>query len=137
MNTMEFTHVVELVAVESSCGHVIYMTADFKKQRQRDHNTFFCTTCGSRRHWPGESDIEKLRRERDAALQREETIRQQRLELERHQITLRRQLSAAHGQTTKIKNRVSKGVCPCCNRTFENLQRHMASKHADYATPSV
>ncbi len=25
--------------------------------------------------------------------------------------------------------RVNAGVCPCCNRTFQNLSRHMATKH--------
>ncbi len=39
---------------------------------------------------------------------------------------------AAVGQVTKIKNRISKGVCPCCNRTFANLARHMESQHPDY-----
>ena len=27
---------------------------------------------------------------------------------------------------------VSGGACPCCNRSFENLARHMATKHKDY-----
>jgi hypothetical protein len=27
---------------------------------------------------------------------------------------------------------VANGVCPCCNRTFQNLARHMAGKHPDY-----
>lgn len=26
-------------------------------------------------------------------------------------------------------DRVEKGVCPCCNRTFKNLARHMENKH--------
>lgn len=33
------------------------------------------------------------------------------------------------GKLTIIKNRIQNGVCPCCNRTFKNLQRHMATKH--------
>lgn len=33
---------------------------------------------------------------------------------------------------TRIKNRVKNGVCPCCNRTFENLARHMQAKHSDF-----
>lgn len=33
----------------------------------------------------------------------------------------------------KLK-RVNKGVCPCCNRTFGNLARHMATKHAEVVT---
>lgn len=29
------------------------------------------------------------------------------------------------------------GVCPCCNRTFSDLQRHMASKHKGFAAEEV
>jgi len=29
------------------------------------------------------------------------------------------------GHVTRIKNRVAAGVCPCCNRQFQNLKRHM------------
>ncbi len=36
------------------------------------------------------------------------------------------------GQVTKIKKRVHNGVCPCCNRTFTDLQRHMSTKHPDF-----
>jgi hypothetical protein len=28
-----------------------------------------------------------------------------------------------------MRKRIQSGVCPCCNRTFENLGRHMKSKH--------
>lgn len=34
---------------------------------------------------------------------------------------------------TRLKNRVANGVCPCCKRTFDDLQRHMATKHPTYA----
>lgn len=37
------------------------------------------------------------------------------------------------GTLTKVKRRVGKGVCPCCNRSFVNLERHMAGQHPDYA----
>lgn len=36
---------------------------------------------------------------------------------------------AAKAQATKIRKRIDKGVCPCCNRQFQDLARHMASKH--------
>lgn len=36
----------------------------------------------------------------------------------------------------EIKKRVGNGVCPCCNRTFENLSRHMSCKHPEYKTES-
>ncbi|HEY2024600.1 hypothetical protein [Paraburkholderia sp.] len=31
----------------------------------------------------------------------------------------------------RLQKRVSAGVCPCCNRTFTNLARHIASKHRE------
>ncbi len=32
---------------------------------------------------------------------------------------------------TKILNRVKNGVCPCCNRTFKNLQDHFKTQHPE------
>jgi hypothetical protein len=26
-------------------------------------------------------------------------------------------------------------VCPCCNRSFQNLRRHMATKHPEFNAP--
>ena len=46
-----------------------------------------------------------------------------------------RSLSATKGQLTKTKNRIAKGVCPCCNRQFINLQRHIKTKHPKYINP--
>ncbi len=33
----------------------------------------------------------------------------------------------------RLKKRTGNGVCPCCNRTFKQLARHMASKHPNFA----
>ena len=44
-----------------------------------------------------------------------------------------RRMAAAKGELTKMKKRVGNGVCPCCNRQFVNLQRHMATQHPGYA----
>ena len=41
--------------------------------------------------------------------------------------------AATKGQVTKVKKklaRVEAGVCPHCNRTFQNLARHMETKHS-------
>lgn len=43
-----------------------------------------------------------------------------------------RQLAARKGQLTKLRNRVGRGVCPCCNRYFADLHRHMETKHTDW-----
>lgn len=45
--------------------------------------------------------------------------------------------SATKGQLTKAKKRIGKGVCPCCNRHFTNVERHMATQHPKYAETSA
>ena len=53
------------------------------------------------------------------------------MERERHQETLSR-LNEERSKRKRIERkltRVGRGVCPECNRTFENLARHMACKH--------
>jgi hypothetical protein len=34
-------------------------------------------------------------------------------------------------EITRIKNRIHNGVCPECHRHFENLERHMNTKHQE------
>jgi len=39
------------------------------------------------------------------------------------------------GALTKVKKRVGNGVCPCCNRSFVDLGRHMEAKHPAFKEP--
>ncbi len=94
---------------------------------------FYCAY-GHRQHYtktPAQTEADTLRRERDRLqqrlAQRDDEILYQR---DRCKKTERR-LSATRGQVTRLKNRAKAGVCPCCNRHFANLERHMAAKHPD------
>ncbi len=40
--------------------------------------------------------------------------------------------SATKGQLTRARKRAAAGVCPCCQRTFQNVARHVATKHPDF-----
>lgn len=40
-----------------------------------------------------------------------------------------RSLKAVKGHKTRILKRIHAGVCPHCSRNFENLSRHMDTKH--------
>lgn len=45
-------------------------------------------------------------------------------------------LRATKGVVTRQRKRlerVVKGVCPCCNRYFKDVRRHMETKHPEYA----
>jgi hypothetical protein len=47
------------------------------------------------------------------------------------------QARAFKGRVTRLKNRAAAGVCPCCNRTFAQLARHMATKHKGFTAEEV
>ena len=68
------------------------------------------------------SEADKQRQRAERAEQNVEYERQRSDRLERS-------VSAHKGQITKLKQRAKAGVCTCCNRTFQNLARHMKSKH--------
>jgi hypothetical protein len=71
----------------------------------------------------------------------EEQLKQER---RRHEATRdllaheERSHSATKGQLTKARKRAAAGVCPCCQRTFQNVARHVKTKHPEFdpaATP--
>jgi len=82
----------------------------------------------------GETKAQKLerqlQRERAAADQVRAALNDERRAHERTEARRRGQAAAK----TRVMNRVAKGVCPCCSRTFQNMARHMACKHPEVAS---
>lgn len=104
------------------CGVAFAMTEDMQRRRREDRKTFYCPS-GHGQHYTGPSEAQKLRDEaqRQTAMREAAEARANRAEAERQAAT------RAH---TKMRMRVMNGVCPCCNRTFQNLMRHMQNEHA-------
>jgi hypothetical protein len=97
-------------------------------------------TCPNGHPWvyaAGESDFDKLRRERDRLTQRiaekDDEIAHQKLLREEAE----KSAAARKGVITRLKNRASAGVCPCCNRTVLQMARHMATKHPGFKAEEV
>lgn len=107
------------------CGVTFAFSREFHDARKADHQSWYCPN-GHSRMFTGKNRAEQLEAELEASrrIARNERERRERAE---------RQRSAARGQVTKIKRRVGRGVCPCCNRTFADLGRHMAGQHPDFA----
>ena len=79
-----------------------------------------------------EREAAELRKERDL-LKQNEAWWSDRLDAERKTLETERKATAAlKRQMKKVHTRVGNGVCPCCNRSFANLQRHMAGKHPEF-----
>lgn len=133
MTTLEYTEqlVIEYCCV---CSMAFAVPADFQRRRKEDHKTYHCPA-GHGQHYYGKTEAEK-QRERAERLQRQVGAREADIRTEQRRLESERRAHAAtKGQLTKTKKRIANGVCPCCNRSFANLERHMAGQHPDYPQP--
>jgi hypothetical protein len=78
----------------------------------------------------GQSEIEKLRRERDL-------LKQQTAQLSDDVRQNREGWNKAAKEVTRLKKRAKAGTCPCCNRTFSNMSRHMQTQHPEFDPDKV
>lgn len=122
---------IELIELQcGSCGvfHAIPKSRYDTALEEGGHWT--CPNGHSRGFNEGRLAREAVRRERDQ-------YKQKVAQLEDDIVAIKKSRAAVQGEYTKVKNRVAAGVCPCCNRSFENLHRHMTSKHPDFKTAQV
>lgn len=84
-----------------------------------------------------ETKVDKLTRERDRLKQERARLEDETGQAWAVADTERRRAAAARGQVTKLKKRAAGGACPCCNRTFIDLRRHMETKHAGFVSEAV
>lgn len=101
------------------CGGVFAVSSAYR-QRCYDEGkkTFACPYCKTDWGWTGRGALQTAK----DALAAEQA---------RHRATLAREneVRAAKEKMERKLKRVGRGVCPECNRTFENLARHMNCKH--------
>lgn len=109
------------------CGVAFALNDDFIHDRKRDRKSWFCPN-GHSQWFPGETASDKAQR-LAGQLDMERTRRQQ---AEKSADYATRARKAVSTRLRKVKQRVGHGVCPCCNRTFKQLQAHMETKHPGY-----
>jgi hypothetical protein len=85
--------------------------------------------------YPGESEETKLKRRLKQAQDRAGWNAARADQAEASAKAHRGAATRARNERDKAKARIAKGVCPCCNRNFKNVQRHMATQHPDYHLP--
>lgn len=108
-----------------SCGFTFAVPDHWWQKMHDRHQTIYCPKCKSGTYWPSESDEEALRRQLNSTQDMLATSR-------RESTRLDHQRRAEKAAKTRLKNRIAAGVCPCCNRTFANLARHMTGQHPDF-----
>lgn len=111
--------------------HMLFAVPAHAHERWRDTGEYFWCPNGHSQHYTT-STVQKLRNELDQMKRAKEWHEaRSRDEREARERTERR-LVAQRGASTRLRNRIKNGVCPCCTRTFVNVARHMATRHPEF-----
>jgi hypothetical protein len=116
---------VALTCCHEGCGVVFAVPRWWETKRREDHTSWYCPN-GHAQHFPGKSEAEKLR-------ERLRWAEERAAQVARDKQALEAQRRAAKGQATRLRRRIANGVCPCCKRSFQDVRRHIATKHPGYA----
>lgn len=111
-----------------SCGVWFGFDAYLDQQLRNNKKSFYCPNGHTQAYC--ESEADRVRKDLAA--------KQKELDRERQNLAMERQLridteARLEKEKTALKRqtkRVNAGVCPHCNRTFSQLQRHMQCKHS-------
>jgi Zn finger protein HypA/HybF involved in hydrogenase expression len=116
---MSLTLTTELIATSCWCGIPFAIPKNLHRTMHDDGHSCYCPNGHSmsyRESYKDELAAEQSRHDQtkaDLKAQRAATTKQRNARL-------------------RIEKRIAAGVCPCCNRTFQQLARHMKTKHAEY-----
>jgi hypothetical protein len=106
-----------------TCGVPVSIPAEIYRQRRENGSSYYC--CNGHSMVARKSDVQKLKEE---LAEKERSLAAAKARADMAEASAR----AHKGKVTEIKNRVANGVCPCCNRSFQSLHRHMKTKHPEF-----
>jgi uncharacterized Zn finger protein (UPF0148 family) len=113
------------------CGVAYAGPAQLFESRRADHGSFYCPN-GHSLSYPQQSDAEKAQAEAEKYKKLWKQEQKYAADVLNERNAAQRSLRATKGVLTRTKNRIANGVCPCCNRSFAQLERHMQTKHPEY-----
>lgn len=107
-----------------SCGVAFGIPSDLQDQLLKTKNLFYCPNGHRQSYTKSKAEIlqEKLDVEKIESEKKLREMTDRMLDETNRRMKVERQLKRVHN-----------GVCPCCNRSFQNLQRHMKTKHPEIA----
>lgn len=112
------THIMSIISeICCVCGTPFGIESRLKESLRNTHAAFYCP------NGHGQSYAEKSK----AEILQDEVTR-----LKAKQDQLNQSLIDKDKEIKKVTRRIKNGVCPCCNRTFINLGRHMKTKHPSF-----
>lgn len=111
---------IELTVINCGhCGGTYALNERYRAHRAQVGGAWTCPYCqGGWGYVEGEN----------ARLKRELEETETRLRSAKCEVLAERNLKE---RAERKLRRVNRGVCPCCKRSFQNLARHMATKHPE------
>lgn len=123
---------VQLRHIDCYKCHVVFgMTVEHDDLCRKRGGEFYCPN-GHSQHYT-ETEIQRLEKSLTVANKQRDIALLDRNRWRTNHEQKARSLAATKGVVTKIKRRVGKGVCPCCNRNFKDLRTHMEGQHPDWS----
>lgn len=121
---MTYTEEIKLTTFTCSCGGTYAISEKVREHAYKDSGDWHCPYC--QRSWGyHETEAHRLRKELTAA--KSETMRAHQLRAQADADALRAVL-----EKKRIEKRAKAALCPCCNRSFIALRRHLATKHPEF-----
>lgn len=106
-----------------NCG-VVFAMPDYMMRRLKDQGgTFYCPN-GHGQHYT-KSEVQRLQEKLAEQARAATHMAERAKDAEAAEQKAQREIK-------RMKKRAAAGVCPCCNRTFQQLARHMKMKHPDH-----
>jgi hypothetical protein len=110
-----------------TCGIVYGLPSDFERRKREQHEGWCCPN--GHKVWFVKSEFTILREQLAATERQLEWANADYKRAANDNMDLAKSNRALKGAKTKLLRRITNGVCPCCQRSFANVQRHMATKH--------
>lgn len=114
------------------CKEPVWFTLESYQTYKRNGKEWFCLHGHGQVFVAGKTDAEKLQEQLDAERRRRQSAEQNIAYWQDEAKREKHRANGYKGHATRITKRAKAGVCPCCNRHFVALERHMASKHPDF-----
>ena len=132
-NSFTYSTEVELTTFNcGECGGVYAINERRRKQCQRKGTGWHCPYCQVSWGYFGDSVVDNLKRELREARDRMDFERRRAQREAEGARRLEYKRRAAVGKLTKIQNKIARGECPCCGKRFQNLLKHLQTKHAEW-----
>ncbi len=121
------------------CGVAIWASSEHQAELVRSKGTFYCINGHSQVYSSNatERELAEVKRKLEVEQRQREWAQQRATSANERAEHAERSASSYKGKLRSVKERAKNGVCPCCQRSFVQLQRHIATKHPGYAVDAA